>query len=68
MTRVLDEFQEEYHLSMLQDNMTIDRLIVLPQQVEDARAKRNIDAQRERSFDDGFSKCRLEIQDKPRFE
>ncbi|XP_069154383.1 uncharacterized protein [Solanum lycopersicum] len=49
--------------------MTIDRLMVHAQQVEEARSKRKSrDAEGERSFDSGSSKNRLEIQDKPRFK
>ena len=54
---------------MPHENMNISRLIVHAQQVEQARAKRNIrDTKGERSFDGGSSKGRLDIQDKHRFK
>ena len=52
---------------MLHDNMNIFRLMVYAKRVEEARAKRKSrDAKRDRSFDGGSSKNRLEIQDKPK--
>ncbi|XP_069148089.1 uncharacterized protein [Solanum lycopersicum] len=49
--------------------MNISRLMVYTRRVKDARVKRKSrDAKRERSFDGGSSKNRLEIQDKPRFK
>ena len=49
--------------------LNISRLMVHAQHVEDARAKRkSSDAKRARSFNDGSSRNRLEIQDKPRFK
>ena len=67
--RVSDYVKEECHLSMVHDNTNISRLMVHSQKVEEARAKRmNRDAKRERSFGDGSSKSRLEIQDQPRFK
>ena len=54
---------------MLHDNMNISRIMVYTQQVEETRAKRKSrDSKRESSFDGGFSKNRLDIQDKPRFK
>ena len=54
---------------MLHDNMNISRLMVHVKRVEEARAKRKSrDAKRERSFNEGSLKNRLEIQDKARFK
>ena len=64
-----DDLQEECHSVILHDNMTISRLMVHAQQMEDTRAKRKCsDTKTARSFDSGSSKSRLEIQDKPRFK
>ena len=53
---------------MLHDNMNISRLMVHGRKVKEARAKRKSrDAKRTRSYNGGFSRNRLEIQDKPRF-
>ena len=66
---VSDDLQEEYHSSMLHENITISRHMVHAQQVKETRAKRKSrDAKRARSFDGGSSKERLEIRDKPRFK
>ncbi|XP_069146219.1 uncharacterized protein [Solanum lycopersicum] len=66
---VSDDFQEECHSAMLHDNMNISRLTVHAKHVEEAKSKRKSrDAKRERTFDRGSSKNRLEIQDKPRFK
>ena len=59
---VSDNLQEEFHLAMLHDDMKILHLMVHSQQMEEARAKRRSrDAKRERSFDCGSSKGRIEI-------
>ena len=48
--------------------MNIYHLMVHENHVEESSSNRkNRDAKRERSFDRGSSKNRLEIQDKPRF-
>ena len=66
---VLDELQEKFHSAMLHDNMNISRLIFHAQQVEETRAKkRSKDTKRERSFDGGSSKGRLDIQYKRRLK
>ena len=66
---VPDELQEECHLAMLHENVNISSLMVHDKHIEEARArKQSNDAKRERSFDGGSSKNRLEIQDKPRFK
>ena len=54
---------------MLYDNMNISHLMVYARRVEEGRAKgKTRDAKRERSFNGGSSKNRLEIQDKPKFK
>ncbi|XP_069154568.1 uncharacterized protein [Solanum lycopersicum] len=69
VTGVSDELQEECHSIMLHENMNIYRLMVYAQQVQESRAKRKSrDAKREKSFDRGSSKGRLDIPDKPRFK
>ncbi|XP_069144358.1 uncharacterized protein [Solanum lycopersicum] len=69
VTGVSDDLKEECHSVMLYDNMDIYCLMVHSQQVEETRAKRKSrDAKRERSFDGSSSKCRLDIQDNPRFQ
>ena len=69
MMGVSENLQEECHPAMLHDNMNISRLMVDVITVEEARSKRKSrDAKRERSFDGGSTKNRLEIQDKPRFK
>ena len=54
---------------MVDDNMNISRLVVHSQHVKEARVKRKSRyAKRERSFDCGPSKVKIEIQDDPRFK
>ena len=66
---VSDDLQEEFHSVMLHDNMNISRLMVHARRVDETRAKRkDRDTKRERSFEDGDIKNRLEIQDKPKFK
>ena len=66
--RVSDDLQEECHLAMLNEKITIAHLMVHAQQVEEATSKRmNRDSKRERYFDGGSSKGRLQIQDNPTF-
>ena len=49
--------------------MNIYCLMVYARRVEESRAKRKIgDSKRARSFDGGFLKNRIEIQDKPKFK
>ena len=68
MTGVSDNFQEEFYSTMLYDNMNISHIMVHAKHVEEERARRKSrDDKRERSFDGGSSKNRLEIQDKPMF-
>ncbi|XP_069148214.1 uncharacterized protein [Solanum lycopersicum] len=69
VTGVSEDLQEKCHLAMLNDNMSISRLMVHARRVDEARDKRKSrDGKREKSFDGGSSKNRLEIQDKPRFK
>ncbi|XP_069151890.1 uncharacterized protein [Solanum lycopersicum] len=69
VTEVSNDFQEEFHSAMLHDNMKISRLMVNAKHVEETRARRmSNDAKRERSFDGGSSKNRVEMQTKPRFK
>ena len=69
VTKVLKELQEQFYSAMLHYNMKFSLLIVQIGQVEEARAKRKSrHATRERSFDNGSSKGRFNIQDKPRFK
>ena len=69
VTGVSDDLQEEFHSVMLHDNMNISRLMVHARRVDETRAKRkDKDTKRERSFEDGDIKNRLEIQDKPKFK
>ena len=66
---VSNNLKEECYSAMLYVNKNISRLMVHAQQVEDAcDNRRSRDAMRARSFDRGFSKGALEIQDKPRFK
>ena len=66
---VSEDLQEECQSSMLHDNMNISHLMAYERRVEEARAKiKSRDAKRERSFDGGSSKNRLEIQDTPTFK
>ncbi|WP_353804798.1 hypothetical protein, partial [Acinetobacter baumannii] len=59
----------ECHSSMLHVNMNISRLMVHAEQVEESRIRRkNREAKKERSYEGGSSKGRLDIQDKPRFK
>ena len=51
---VLDDLQEEYHSSMLRENMNNSRLMVHAKHFEEARANRKSrDAKSVRSFDGG---------------
>ena len=69
VTGVSEDLQEKCHLAMLNDNMSISRLMVHARRVDEARDKRKSrDGKREKSFDGGSSKNRLEIQDKPRIK
>ena len=66
---VSDDLQEDCRSSMLHDNMNISRLMVYERRVEEAKSKRKSTyAKNARSFDGGYSKNRLEVQDKPRFK
>ena len=54
---------------MLHDNMNISSLMVHAQHVEEARVRRKSrDSKRERLFDRGSLKNKLEIQNNPRFK
>ena len=54
---------------MLHDNMNISLLMVHDRQVEEAWARRKTrDGKRASSFEGGFCKIRLKIQEKPRFK
>ena len=60
---------DECHSAILHDNMNISRLMFYAQQVEETRLRRkNKEAKMMKSYDDGVSNGRLEIQDKPRFK
>ena len=64
VTGVSKDLQEECQSSMLHDNMNISHLMVYARRVEEARAKpKSRHAKRERSFDGGSSKNRLEKKD-----
>ncbi|XP_069145457.1 uncharacterized protein [Solanum lycopersicum] len=66
---VSHDLKKECCSSMLHDNMNISRLMIHAQQEEETRVKRNSrDARRERSFDGGSSKGKIDIQDKRRFK
>ena len=69
MTGVSDDLKEKCRLSMLHDIMNIFHIIVHAQQMEETRVKtKSRDANRENPFDGGYSKGRLDIQDKSRFK
>lgn len=60
---------EECRSTILHDNIKISSLMVDAQQVEERRLRRkNRKAKLVKSYDSGFSKGRLEIQVKPRFQ
>ena len=66
---VSEELQEEFHSTILHDNMNISRLMVHARRVEEARAKRmSRDTKRAKSFDGSSSKNTPDIQDKPIFK
>ena len=53
---------------MLHNNMNISRLIVHAQQVEETRLRRmNREAKKAKAYECCLIKCRLDIQDNPRF-
>ena len=65
---VSDDFKEEFYSTMIHENMNIYHPIVYSQQLEEARAKwKSRESKRERYFDSGSSKGRLDILEKPRF-
>ena len=54
---------------MLYNNINISRLIVHAQQVEESKiSRKNRESKKERSYEGGFSKGRVDIQEKPRFK
>ena len=64
-----NDLQDECHLDMLHDDMNISHFMVHTKHVEEARTRRKSrDAKRKTSFDGGFTKNSLEIQDKPTFK
>ena len=66
---VSDFSEEKCRAAILHDNMDISRLIVNAQQIEDTRfRKKTSDDKRIMSNDAGYSKGKLEIQDKPKFK
>ena len=66
---VSDYLQQECHSAMLHDNMNYSRHMMHDQHVEEAGTKKKCRySQMARSFDVGFFKQQLEIQDKPRFK
>ena len=59
---VSHDLKEECRSAMIHDNMNLSHLDVHSQQVEETRVKRKSrNSQRERSFDSGSSKGRLDI-------
>ena len=69
VTRVLNDFQEKCHSSMLHENMNIYCLMVHAKYVEDESSrKKSRDTKMARYIEGASSKNRLEIQDKPRFK
>ena len=60
---------EDFCKDMLHNNMNISLQTVHAQQVEESRLRRkNREVKRDKSFESGASKERLEIQDKPKFK
>ena len=53
---------------MLHDNIDLLRLMVHAKQVEESFLRKNREDNKARSFQSGFSKSRLDIQDKPKFK
>ena len=69
VTDVSKELEKEFHASILHENMDIFRFMVHAQQVEEIHVKkRNREAKKEKYFESGSSKSRLDIQDKPMFK
>ena len=67
MTEMSADLKEEYFSAMLHDYLTISRLMVNCQQVEETGVNRKSrDAQRERYFD-GASRGRFDIKEKLKF-
>ena len=59
---VSDDLQKKCHSAMLLDNMNISCIMVHAKHVEEERANRKSrDSKRERSFDGGSLKNRVEI-------
>ena len=62
---VSEDLQEEWHSTILHDNMNISCLMVHGRRLEEARDKRKSRySKRARPFNGGSSKNRLQIQDK----
>ena len=69
VTGVTEELDEECRSTMLHNNMDLSRLMIHAQQIEEIRLrKRNRESKREKSFESGSSKSRLDVQDKPKFK
>ena len=69
MTGLSKDLQEECNSVVLHDNMKISRLFVYNRRaVKEWDTRKSRYARRERSFDGGSSKNRLEIQDNPKFK
>ena len=66
---VSEDLQEEWHSTILHDNMNISCFMVHGRRLEEARDKRKSRySKRARPFNGGSSKNRLQILDKPRFK
>ena len=69
VTGVSDDIVDECRLEILHDNIYISRLMVHFHQVNETRLKRkNREFKRDKSYEGGTFKGRLDIQDKPRFK
>lgn len=65
---LFDHIVEKFHVKLLHDSIDISCLMVHAQKVVETRLwKSNSDAKRERPYNGGSSRCKLEIQDKPTF-
>ena len=66
---VSDDFVEDCHSTMLHDNMNISFSMVYAQQVEGTRLRiKSRKASKAKDYETGYSKGRLDIQEKPRFK
>ncbi|XP_069144345.1 uncharacterized protein [Solanum lycopersicum] len=66
---VSNDLMEDCRTAMLHDNMSISRLMLHAQQVEESRLKmKNRGFKREKAYEGDTSKRKLEIKDKPKFK